>query len=182
MKIPFDRVLVDWLALHGESPELLPLLEEGEDSAVLKIADELRVRIVDMAIKATLETPSVFLDEIVDYHTASLMDSSGVVLRMPDDYLKLHSLQMEDWKEKVTATEPEDTLRYALGANAPAWMICAERPMVKAERDSEGIALRVYGTRSTSPPLRLTYVPRPAFDGETLRVSAAAYHRLLQQE
>ena len=98
---------------------------------------------------------------------------------MPSDYLKLYSLRMPDWKEAVRAVEPSGSLRAALGANAPRWMICAERPMVTEHRDDAGIFLRVLGSRSETPTKELYYIPLPAFDGDTLTISKAAYHIML---
>ena len=181
MKISFKQICRDYLALRGESPDLLPLLEEGEESPVLTLSDELRVLLPEAAIRATLECAPVCLDEIKEISPVPHVDDGGVrILRMPADYLRLHSLRMADWKEPVRNTEEASTLRYALGANAPAWMVCRERPMVCEYRDPGGVFLRVYGSNSNSAPLHLMYVPLPSFDGENLQISIAAYRRMLK--
>ena len=180
MKIPFSQISRDFLALQGESPDLLPVLEEGEESPVLLLADELRVRILDAAVKATLATPPLFLDEIKSVAAVPLFEDGGaIILRMPSDYLKLYSLRMSDWKETVMATEPSGSLRAALGANAPRWMICAKRPMVTEQRDSSGIFLRILGSRSERAAIELYYIPLPSFDGDILTISKSAYHTML---
>ena len=181
MTLTFNQICRDYLASRGESPDLLPLLDEGEDSAVLTLSDQLRVQLPAMALDATLATPAVFQDEIQAVESIpESVDNGTLIFRMPDDYLKLHSLKMADWEEDVTEVEPADSLRYALGANAPEWMVCAERPMVKEVRDSLGIALHVYGSRRQGRAEQLLYVPRPAFDGEHLTISRAAYLTLLK--
>ena len=180
MNIPFSQICRDYLALRGESPDLLPVLEDGEESPVLLLADELRVKIHEAAVKATLETPSIYLDEIKSFATSPLFEDGGaIILRLPSDYLKFYSLRMPDWKEAVRTLEPSDSLRSALGANAPPWMICAERPMVTEHRDAVGIFLRVLGSKSESSTKELYYIPLPAFDGDTLTISKAAYHTML---
>ena len=181
MKIPFSQICRDYLALRGESPDLLPRLEEEEEYPVLTLRDELMVILLEAAEAAVLQTPSIYLDEIRELTSAPLLDDGGVmILRMPENYLKLHSLRMADWKEPVREPEPEGSLRSVLGANAPKWMICAERPMVTEHRDAAGISLRVYGTASVAIPREMLYVPRPEFDGENLSLPGAAYPALLR--
>ena len=182
MKISFSQICRDYLALRGESPDLLPLLGDGEESAVLTLRDELRVRIPSAAIKATLEACPLSLDELREVVATPLPEAGGVlVVSMPDDYLKLYSLRMADWKESVRSVEPPGTLRYELGANAPEWMVCADRPMVCEQRNAEGIRLRIFGSRSEAPPGELLYVPIPDFDdGDSLVISASAYRLMLK--
>ena len=181
MKISFEQVCRDYLALRGESPDLLPLLEEGEGSAVLTLTDELRVRLPAAAVAATMETPLFLLDETGDATGAECTDRERYLeIRLPDDYLKLHTLLMPDWREPVKRTEPGDSLRWALGAEMPDWMVCRGRPMVVEDSDGEGKLLKVYGTTAARPS-KLLYVPRPHFDGTTLTISGAAYEAMKGQ-
>lgn len=180
MTVTFSDVCRDYLALRGESPDLLPVLEEGEDSAVLTLAARLRVCIPAASVRATLAAPPLSLDELREAVTAPMVDVGGVLtVRMPADYLRLYALRMEDWREALREVEKPTTLRGMLGANAPAWMICRERPMVSESRDASGVMLRIYGSRSFSPPTELIYVPLPAFDGERLTISSSAYRLML---
>lgn len=182
MKVTIEKVVRDYLALRGESPGLLPLLEEGEEgAAVLTLADELRVKIPALAEKAAMETPAARAGEISSAEGALTVNKAGyATVRLPDDYLKLHSIRMDDWAEPLRRTEPEDSLRRALGANAPQWMICRQNPMVVEERDKEGLYLKIYGSSSTDRPAELLYIPRPLFDGEILTIGEAAYRRMLE--
>ena len=181
MIISFENVVRDYLALRGESPDLLPVLEEGEESPVLTLATELKAKLPAMAIEATKETPSLFLDEIRSVEAKFEMETPRIArVRMPDDYLAFHSLRMADWKEPLRSPEPVEALRWALGGNAPEWMICTERPMVKEERDAEGLWLKVYGSEAFDLPANILYVPIPEFDGETLVISRAAYLRMIK--
>ena len=110
------------------------------------------------------------------------MESPRVgILRMPGDYLKLYSIRMADWKEPVRKPEPDGTIRAALGANAPEWMICRERPLVTEERDADGIYLRVIGSDAFDLPATVYYVPLPEFDGETLTISSGAYRLMMER-
>lgn len=181
MDYSLDRVIRDFLALRGESPDLLPLLEEGEESAVLTLARELQARLPAAAIEATLAVPPLYLDELKSSDGMVKLDMKGYgVARMPPDYLKLYSLRMQDWKEPVREVEPMESLRWALGANAPSWMICPHRPMVVEERDADGIFLKIYGSSALSSNASILYVPLPCFDGETLTMSRAAYLKMMQ--
>ena len=182
MDFKIDRIIRDYLALRGESPDLLPVLEEGEDSAVLTLARELTTRLPEAAIKATLATPRLMHDELKKMETKVTPDPAGHgIIRLPSDYLSFYSLKLKDWKEELTAIEPPDTLRRALGSNAPPWMICSERPMAIEERDSEGLFLKIYGSDAFDLGATLFYAPRPEFDGEILTISQAAYYLMLYE-
>lgn len=180
MKITFQQILHDYLALRGESPDLLPLLEEGEESAVLTLRDQLRVELKARAIDATLATPPLWLDDIREITVKPTPERGGLaVISLPPDYLKFYSLQATDWKEPLMNTEPEESLRRKLGANAPGWMICAENPMAVEENTPEGKQLRVYGSDMPELGLTFRYIPLPYFDGESLIISEAAYSKLI---
>ena len=183
MRITIQQVCRDYLALRGESPDLIPELEEGEDSAVLTLRDELLARLEAEAVRATLETPRAFLDEIITAPAQAIAtDSAGYLkIPLPDDYLRLYSLRMADWKEPVYDTEPADSLRWILGANAPKWMICRHRPMAGEDREAGVRILKVYGSEATGVrAYTLLYVPRPQLDGEELAISRAAYYKMMK--
>lgn len=181
MKISFSQVCRDYLALRGESPDLLPLLEEGEEGSVLTLTDELRVRIQQLAEEAEAAFPRLAHDELRKAACPVHPESTGCLrIRLPNDYLKLHTLRMSDWNEPVTETEPDGSLRGTLGRNAPKWMACRHNPMVREERDVDGLFLRVYGSTAEETETELIYVARPYFDGEYLTISRAAYRELLK--
>lgn len=80
MRKTLKEVVRDYLTLKGESPDLLPVLEEGEDSAVLTLADALRVRLPAAAAAATVMTPSALLGDV----------ARESPLLFPPDFLKHH--------------------------------------------------------------------------------------------
>ena len=182
MKLTIDEVTRDYLALRGESPELLATLTEGEEaSAVLPLSRKIAARLPRAAVQATLTTPFLCHDEVKAAEPRLELDKRGVITaRMPDDYLRLYSLRMADWTEPVRQPEPRESLRWWLGANAPGWMCCKEHPMVVEDRDAGGIVLRVYGSEACDLPATLLYVPVPLFDGNTLVISRAAYYEMLE--
>lgn len=181
MKIWIDTIVKDYLALRGESPDLLPLLEEGEDSAVLTLSRELMARLPSAAVEATLQTPILFLDDVRMAECRCLQESPrSALLRMPSDYLKLYSIRMADWNENVTSVEPSDSLRRILGANAPEWMICRKNPMVTEERDEQGLSLRVIGSDAFDLPATVYYIPLPKVEDDSLTISKGAYYKMLQ--
>lgn len=63
MNYKLTKVVSDFLALRGESPDLLPTLEEGEDSAVLTLAARLEAELPAAAIAATVMTPASLLGD-----------------------------------------------------------------------------------------------------------------------
>lgn len=117
MTVKLETIVRDFLAFRGESPDLLPMLEEGEDSAVLTLSRQLEVRLPSEAFAAELMTPSELQGDV-----ARDMPAQGY----PADFLKFYSPSV---------------------GGAPA-----------------------------------RYIPLPAFDGQTLTISRAAYSRLLKTE
>lgn len=179
MTVTFDRICADWLALRGESPDLLPVLEEGEESAVLTLSRRLRVQLFPAAVAATLATDPDCLDET----RSATLRSAGhgdchTDFALPDDFLRLVAFEAPDLPEAVRETEPEGTLRRHLGAQAPPWMTGRHRPMAVVTRHPGGRTLRVYGCAAVSATV--TYTPVPEFDGTSLTISTAAYHRMLR--
>lgn len=183
MRVTFEELMRDYLALRGESPDLLPRLTDGEDvSAVLTLSRELRAKLPSAAVKATLGTPLIFIDEVKETQPEMTLDSRGCIqVRLPDDYLRLYSLRMQDWREPVREPERSDSLRWRLGGNAPEWMCCTEHPMVVEDRDAAGMMLCVYGSEAYDMPATLLYVPFPSFDGNVLTISRASYRRIFDE-
>ncbi|MCH5217328.1 MAG: hypothetical protein J1F07_02050 [Muribaculaceae bacterium] len=181
MLLPIDTIIRDFLALRGESPDLLPLLEEGEESAVLTLRRALEVRLAAAAVEATMQIDLFSLDELREVERPEVLAADGgrLTVRLPSDFLRLHTLRMADWKDAVHSVEQQGTLRQALGAAMPQWMACPEKPLVMLRRDTRGPYLSVRGSRATEA-LSLIFVPQPVLDGDTLTLSRAAYPLLLE--
>lgn len=180
MRISIDRVRRDYLALLGESPGLSPTLDFGEDSAVLTLEEELETRLLPLAVTATLATPAALLDEIEEAVPTLLhADGGETSIRLPSDYLRLHSLKMMEWDNAVREAEPPDSLRCQLGASTPSWMACPRNPLVVERSDAKGRCLAIYGSGKLTP-VHLLYVPLPEISDGMLRIQRAAYPRLLE--
>lgn len=181
MTVSLDRIRRDYLALLGESPGLSPVLEPGEESGVLELEELLKVRLEALAVEATLATPPLWLDEISRSEPETEWEGGACRLRLPSDYLRLYSLRMEGWKEDVREPEPAGSLRDRLGMRCPDWMACTDNPLVKEGRDADGPYLMVKGVSGMpSSPELLLYVPKPRLTEKKLRISGAAYPRLLE--
>lgn len=184
MRVRIDDLRRDCLALLGESPGLSPVLEEGEESGVLLIEDELRARLLPLAAEATLETPLHWLDEIENCGNAIQWSEARTdgIIPLPSDYLRLYCLRLEGWRDHVYEPEPPDTLRAQLGARCPDWMACAENPLVVERTGPEGRCLMVKGvTSNPAKPEIFLYIPRPEIERDELRISSAAYPLLLEK-
>lgn len=83
MERQIDGILRDYLALRGESPDLLPVLADGEDSAVLTLADQLKARLLPAAVEATATTPEALMGD-----AARLIVRTAGEPYLPRDYLK----------------------------------------------------------------------------------------------
>ena len=181
MKIEFRKVVRDYLALMGESPGLSPILEEGEDSVVLTLEEELRVRLPALAVEATLITPAEINDEIRLLRPNVLWSDAGMAeISLPPEFLRFHSLRMMGWRAPVRELEPADTLRDQLRGNAPPWMACKENPLVVLVRDSEGLKLQVFGCDQLSERAELMYIPLPELTDDYLVIGRGAYGKVLE--
>lgn len=182
MNVTLERLRRDYLALLGESPGLSPELEAGEESGVLELEELLGVRLPPLAVEATLETPLLWLDEVESVSPRVTWQNDVGRIPLPDDYLRLYSLLMSGWSQPVDHPESRATLRGSLGTRCPSWMACQENPLVMEERDESGKFLTVKGVAGRpESPLQLLYVPLPHFTEKKLRISAAAYPRLLEK-
>ena len=181
MKVSLNEICRDFLSLRGESPDLLPILEEGEDSAVLMLSRQLEAAIPMTATEATCSLPPLMLETATKL-TGKFSEISNKFgkLYLPEGYLKLVSVKLYDWEEPVRATESENSLRRELGANAPSWMICRHNPMVTEERDEKGRYLKVYGSDAFEEGYELVYVPNPEFTAGDLTISRSAYFKMLK--
>lgn len=89
MLVKIEQVCRDYLALRGESPDLLPHLEEGEEGAVLTLSRELEVKIKPAAVAAALEVAAHLQHDTVKM-TRDIWSAK--------DYLKPHSYCRETRK------------------------------------------------------------------------------------
>ena len=183
MTVTYDRIRRDLLALLGESPGLSPILEEGEESGVLTLEEQLMVLLPSVAVEATLATPRLQLDEIEKASPQIEWNATGTAARipLPADYLKFYSLRMAGWDRAVTEPEKPGTLREGLGAGCPSWMACAENPLVIEGRGDSGRFLTVVGIEGRPDGVEeLLYVPLPRLTEKKLRISGAAYPVMLR--
>lgn len=176
MKIPYSSVRRDFLALRGESPDLLPVLDDDEQSAVLTLDAFLRAAIPSAAIEATLRADPLSLDEIAVFNGKISWSSRWGYIEMPADYLKFHYLKLPEWEAGVSSPEPSSSLRFKLGPRLPLWMACDHNPMVVEERTPAGIRLKICGSsRQSVAPESLLYIPLPKLEEEILTISGSAY-------
>lgn len=196
MLIPFSRVCRDFLAVRGESPDLLPVLEDGEDSAVLTLEAWLRVMIIPKAVEATLAVPLDLLDEVEETTVVPTVSDGFAVVTLPDNLLRFISVSIGENPIPVSVLPDLSALRFSPSNRAHrdfgALDFCGGRFLRKVSDSSDGNGGTVRLFRlpdgrllaqglSTATPLRLRYIPIPFLDSsDLLHISLHAYHHLLK--
>lgn len=147
------------------------LLEEDADTLSLdeiiyaKLADA--VRLVETEAPRHLLEAGHDLIEANDKDFFMGEDGKGFVV-LPDDFMRLISFRMSDWKRTVFEPITEEDPRYALQSSR--WKgICGnpEKPVAAIVNRSEGLVLEFYSCDDRKATVaQATYLPYPRIDRE----------------
>lgn len=202
MTIPFSQVCREYLAARGESPDLLPVLQDGEESAVLTLESWLRTMLVPLAVKATLEADLTRIDDIAEVRLTPEFHDGSALLTLPDDFLRFLTLYIDGAPVAAgvvmaaelpelpisSANQPETDARdYADVLSAGSALDFSRRSYVRQPPAAPDRKLYLLPDgRLLMPSLAadavvtLRYVPAPFLDSsDRLHISTAAYHSLL---
>lgn len=192
MIIPFSKVCHDFMAAHGESPDLLPVLQDGEDSAVLTLEAWLRTMLIPKAIEATLQCDLQSLGEYEELTLRPSVNGGYSILELPDDFLRFISLSIGENPVPLTSVAEAAQIRFRLskGKLPCRGLLDTSRSSVAASRLSldepksslfllpDGRLLLDNIAEGSAVTLR--YVPKPFLDSsDLLHISEAAYWRLI---
>lgn len=156
-----------------------PLVLDG-DMDTLELDDAIFAKLADAVRLVETEAPPWLLGSGHDLFGAEapahfqIGDSSGIFwgedgkgfIILPDDFMRLLSFRMSDWKRTVFEAISETDPRYALQSSRFAG-ICGnpEKPVVAVVRRSEGLVLEFYSCRDNSATVaQAAYMPFPRVD------------------
>lgn len=138
------------LDMNEESNEIL-----ASDSSTLSVDDIIRQKI-EHGVKMILNNAPL---SMID--TSTLIPSSTVIeweeekgigagsVRLPDDFLRLHSFKMSDWKRPIADSIGIEDPRYAQQRSKYGGIRGnTERPIVAIIRDNEGQLLEFFSCNS----------------------------------
>ena len=186
MLIPFSKVCHDFLAARGESPDLLPVLEDGEDSAVLTFEAWLRVMLVPKAVEATLAVSPDLLDDITEITLSPTISGKYASASLPPDFLRFLSLSIGEIPVPNVEIPDAATLRFRISpSNYNSSLLPPNSSLSNSsllDRSPRCIPPSPFPSASllTINPLRLRYIPYPYLDSsDILHISSAALNQLV---
>lgn len=103
-------------------------------------------------------------------------------MALPEDFLRLVSFRMSDWRRDVTEAIYEDDPRYDLQLSAFAGVRgCPEKPVVAIIQTGQGLALEIYScTAGDSVRVdRASYLPRPKISDGKLSICPRLYEAVI---
>ena len=178
-----DDLIDDVLALLGENPGFcLPDGGDGTGAGTLRV--RIRVEVERCAARSVAETPRRFLTgwrKLPSERVAKGPDGRMTV-RLPEDYLMLHSLRLSDWERDATeALDHSHWLRRFQESRWHGLRGTAQRPLVFHGIDGEGHrCLELFPASEESLVAEGWYMPAPAVkeDGG-IEIPPAAYRKCL---
>ncbi|MCH5242960.1 MAG: hypothetical protein J1F67_11195 [Muribaculaceae bacterium] len=178
MKITVDRIATEVATLMGES---LALECRPHESPFPDIVDKVRVA-----------TPGILHDLITDAKAEMLTDAKRLApevsigpdgvgtLRLPDDFLRLVYVKMNDWSRPVTSvtpfSDPSVSLQYSPWNGVRG---TPQRPV--AVMDAASGSLKLFTCGKGSALESFLYVPKPVIAADdTLETPEALYPQLIR--
>ena len=143
-----------------------PLFVEG-DTDTLTLDEIIMAKLADAVRLVEMEAPATMLESGHDFGDNIFIgeDGKGFVI-LPEDFMRLISFRMSDWKRTVFEAISETDPQYALQSSK--WKgICGnpEKPVCAIVRRSEGKVLEFYSCNdNTAIVTQATYVPIPKID------------------
>lgn len=143
-----------------------PLFVEG-DTDTLSLDEIIMAKLADAVRLVEMEAPATMLESGHDFGDNIFIgeDGKGFVI-LPEDFMRLISFRMSDWRRTVFEAISENDSQYALQSSK--WKgICGnpEKPVCAIVRRSEGKVLEFYSCNdNTAFVTQATYVPIPKID------------------
>ena len=148
-----------------------PLIMEG-DTDTLTFDEIIYAKLADAVRLVETEAPLFMLESGHDFaerDTCSSIfwgeDGKGFII-LPDDFMRLISFRMSDWRRTVHEAISESDPQYALQSSRFKG-ICGnpEKPVVAIVRRSEGKVLEFYSCKTEEASVaQATYLPIPKID------------------
>ena len=144
-----------------------PLIMEG-DTDTLTLDEIIYAKLADAVRLTEMEAPLFMLESGHDFGEDNVFigeDGKGFII-LPDDFMRLISFRMSDWRRTVYDAISESDPQYALQSSRFKG-ICGnpEKPVVAIVRRSEGKVLEFYSCKTEEATVaQATYLPIPKID------------------
>lgn len=143
-----------------------PLLNE-ENCDTLSLNEIIMSKLADAVRLVEMEAPAAMLESGHDFGENIFIgeDGKGFVI-LPNDFMRLVSFRMSDWKRTVFEAISEQDPLYSLQSSR--WKgVCGntEKPVCAIVRRAEGKVLEFYScSDNTATVTQATYIPIPKID------------------
>lgn len=143
-----------------------PLILDG-DRETLSIDDIIKAKLADGIRMVEIEAPRHMLESGHDFGERMFIgaDGKGFVI-LPEDFMRLISFRMSDWRRTVYEAISDDDPAY--GLQSSRWKgVCGtpDKPVCAIVRRNEGKVLEFYSSRDDKAVIvQATYLPRPRID------------------
>lgn len=146
-----------------------PLIMEG-DTDTLTLDEIIYAKLADAVRMVETEAPSTMLESGHDFGDDNVFigeDGKGFVI-LPNDFMRLISFRMSDWRRTVFDAITENDPQYPLQSSRFKG-ICGntEKPVCAIVRRAEGKVLEFYSCSDNKATVtQATYIPIPKIDME----------------
>lgn len=167
--------------------EVRVALDQNKSSEPLSALGDIDTLTLDEIIESKLETAARMVELSAPYYLlgkgkvldggVSWMGRAGEgpgYMALPDDFLRLVTFQMSDWRRAVTEVITEDDPRYAMQySRYPGIKGNPQKPVAAIVKHPMGLVLEFYScTAGTGVKIkRATYIPIPKIYGGKISIS-----------
>lgn len=143
---------------------------------------EAAARIVELTASAHLLGPTTPFGKSVGWHTR-VGNGSGYI-QLPDDFLRLVTFQMSDWRKAVTTPITEDNALYLQQSSRyPGIKGNPQKPVVAVVHDADGLLLEFYSCTGGKDVYvkKAEYMPIPKIKEGRIRLSEKLVQAVVYQ-
>lgn len=152
------------------------------DQSTLELDDLIRQKVLEAALELLLYSPLEMVDNPVPLDASDVSRSGDGAFRipLPEDWLRLHTARVSDWKRPVRLTHEEGSPELSvLESEFSGIHPNVYRPLAVVERDGAQPYLSLYGGGVGSHVETLLYVSRPSVKGGVLDFPELLYPSLI---
>ena len=178
-KVKIENLARDLATLLGES---LMLECQPEESPFPGIEERTRLLAPSLLEKIILEAPAEMLSDFKILNGSAVIDSQGMAtVTLPDDFLRLGAIQMNDWQRPVTElTDPLSEKGLRQFSQVKGVKGSPERPVAIRGIKKGAPCLLLFSCSQDASLSSFLYMARPAIGADdTLDIPDSLYYTLL---
>ena len=178
-ELTFKQLAIDVATLQGDC---LALECSPDESPIPDFENRVRIIAPGILSSLILDTPPEDFSDPKKLSSDISIDENGTVtLKLPEDFLKLVSIRMSDWKRSVTQPVVTGQLDHSLQSSRFAALRGnPERPVVMKGFDNAGNrCLRLFTSSRDATLAEGLYMASPDISGDSISIPEGLYHQLV---